>query len=65
VRLEDLFQFNPGPEGRQPDSPVGNILPPDPAPPIRPTIPPPTCGTLPPTISSVVELLGGFGGFGR
>jgi hypothetical protein len=23
VRLEDLFQFNPGPEGRQPDSPSG------------------------------------------
>jgi hypothetical protein len=59
VRLEDLLQSQPGP--RQPDSPLGRILPPDPTPPTRPTIPPPTCGTLPPTVPSIVDWLGKIG----
>jgi len=59
VRLEDLLQSQPGQGARQPDSLPGRILPPDPTPPTRPTIPPPTCGTLPPTISSIIDLLGG------
>jgi len=65
VRLEDLLHSHTIPGVGQPDSSPGRILPPDPAPPARPTIPPPTCGTLPPTLSSVVDLLGGLAGFGR
>jgi hypothetical protein len=65
VRLEDLFPPHATPGARQPDPLPGRILPPDPAPPTRPTIPPPTCGTLPPTVSSVIDLLGGLGKFGR
>jgi hypothetical protein len=53
----------------RPDAPLGSLLsqflPPDPQAPTRPTIPPPTCGTLPPVVSSVVDLLGGLGRFGR
>jgi hypothetical protein len=60
VRLEDLLQSQPKQPARQ-DSLPGRILPPDPVPPARPTIPPPTCGTLPPVISSVLDLLGGLG----
>jgi len=59
MRLEDLIQSQPGQGVHQPDSLPGRILPPDPAPPTRPSIPPPTCGTLPPTISSIIDLLGG------
>jgi len=44
---------------------LSQFLPPDPKAPTRPTIPPPTCGTLPPVVSSVVDLLGGLGRFGR
>ncbi len=65
MRLEDLLPSQTTPGARQPDSLPGRILPPDPAPPARPTIPPPTCGTLPPAVSSVVDLLGGLGRFGR
>ena len=65
MRLEDLLQSQPTSGARQPDSLAGRILPPDPAPPARPTIPPPTCGTLPPTVSSVIDLLGGLGRIGR
>ena len=65
MRLEDLLQSHPTLGARQPDSLLGRILPPDPAPPARPTIPPPTCGTLPPTVSSVIDLLGGLGRIGR
>ena len=65
MRLENFLPSQTTPGARQPDSLLGGILPPDPAPPARPTIPPPTCGTLPPAVSSVVDLLGGLGGFGR
>jgi hypothetical protein len=65
VRLEDLLQSQITPLPRQADSVLGRILPPDPAPPARPTTPPPTCGTLPPAVSSVVDLLGIVGKFGR
>jgi hypothetical protein len=37
-----------------------HILPPDPKAPPRPTIPPPTCGTLPPPIHPVLQWLGGL-----
>ena len=47
------------------ESPLSQFLPPDPKAPTHPTIPPPTCGTLPPVVSSVVDLLGGLGRFGR
>ena len=36
---------------------LGQILPPDPKAPEKPTIPPPTCGTLPPS-SPLGDLLG-------
>lgn len=65
MRLEDLVPSQTTSGARQPDSLPGRILPPDPAPPARPTIPPPTCGTLPPGVSSVADLLGGLGRFGR
>ena len=65
MRLEDLLQSQTTPGARQPDSLAGRILPPDPAPPARPTIPPPSCGTLPPTVSAVIDLLGSLGRFGR
>lgn len=35
------------------------LLPPDPKAPARPTVPPPTCGTLPPALPSVLDRLGG------
>jgi hypothetical protein len=37
---------------------LDQILPPNPAPPERPTIPPPTCGTLPPQRPALPDLLG-------
>ena len=61
MRLEDLLQSESNQGAHKPDSLSGRILPPDPVPPARPTIPPPTCGTLPPVISSVLDLLGGLG----
>ena len=39
---------------------VEQILPPDLTAPSRPTIPPPTCGTLPPPIHPVLQWLGGL-----
>ena len=36
------------------------LLPPDPKAPPRPTIPPPTCGTLPPPIHPVLQWLDGL-----
>ena len=65
MRLEDVLRSQTTPGTRQPDSLLDRILPPDPAPPTRPTIPPPTCGTLPPAVSSVIDLLGGIGKLGR
>jgi hypothetical protein len=65
MRLADLLQSQTTPGPRQPDSAPGGILPQDPAAPTRPTIPPPTCGTLPPAVASVVDLLGGLGRLGR
>jgi len=43
---------------------LGQILPPNPKPPERPTIPPPTCGTLPPS-NPLLDLLGNLGKPGR
>lgn len=40
---------------------LDQILPPDPRPPERPTTPPPNCGTLPPKLTSLGDLLGGSG----
>ena len=48
MRLSDLFQSNPFPTPQQPRSVLDQVLPPNPEPPSRPTIPSPTCGTLPP-----------------
>ena len=63
MRLPNPFQSNPRPTSGQRDNPaktiLDSILPPDPKPPERPTIPPPTCGTLPPDAGSVLESLGG------
>ncbi|HUQ80617.1 MAG TPA: hypothetical protein VM076_05760 [Gemmatimonadaceae bacterium] len=47
------------------ESILGRILPPDPKAPPRPTVPPPTCGTLPPALPSLPELLGGLWRIGR
>ena len=51
------------PNGPRRDRPTVSILeqllPPDPKAPARPTVPPPTCGTLPPALPSVLDLLGG------
>ena len=44
---------------------LGRILPPDPKAPPRPTVPPPTCGTLPPQLQSLSDLLGGSWRIGR
>jgi hypothetical protein len=54
MRLPGFIPSIPTPEG----SLLGKILPPNPAPPERPTIPPPTCGTLPPELPSLPDLLG-------
>jgi hypothetical protein len=37
---------------------LDRILPPDPRAPERPTIPPPTCGTLPPELPALPDLPG-------
>ena len=65
MRFVDLLQLNAFPDTPQPERSLGSILPPNPEPPARPTIPPPTCGTLPPTIPSVTQLLGNIGKIGR
>ena len=68
MRSKDANPHQP-PSSRTPEASLGSllsqILPSDPPAPTRPTIPPPTCGTLPPVVSSVVDLLGGLGRFGR
>ena len=53
------------PEPGDAGSILGRILPPDPKAPPRPTVPPPTCGTLPPQLPSASELLGGLCRIGR
>ena len=45
-------------------SALGHILPSDPKAPERPTIPPPTCGTLPPS-NPLLDLLGTIGKLGK
>jgi len=45
---------------------LDQLLPPDPKAPPRPTVPAPTCGTLPPQLPSVLgSLLGSLGRSGR
>jgi hypothetical protein len=55
--------LDPSPNGPRRDRPSASILeqllPPDPKAPTRPTVPPPTCGTLPPALPSVLDLLRG------
>ena len=58
MRLPGFIPPIPTPEGSPISSLLGKILPPDPAPPARPTIPPPTCGTLPPELPPLSDLLG-------
>jgi len=51
MRLPGLSLPNVPPVSRPASLPatlLEHVLPPNPAPPERPTIPPPTCGTLPP-----------------
>jgi len=57
VKLSDLIQLGP--------LPGDSVLPPNPPAPSRPTIPPPTCGTLPPALDSVLSALGNLGRPGR
>ena len=65
MRIPNPFQPNPLPGSGHRDNPVktilDSILPPDPKAPERPTIPPPTCDTLPPNVGSLPESLGGRG----
>jgi hypothetical protein len=62
------IQLSPG-QSRRGEVPTPSVLdqflPPDPAAPERPTIPPPSCGTLPPQLPSLLGLLGGLGRIGR
>lgn len=55
------FQPNPlsGAQRGEPRSPslLDHVLPPDPKPPTRPTIPPDNCGTLPPKFPSLIDRL--------
>jgi len=55
--------LNPPRSGPARDDPpasiIGHFLPPDPKAPTRPTVPPPTCGTLPPELPSVLDWLSG------
>ncbi len=62
MRLPNLPPLSPSPG---PLHSTGSItalldqfLPPDPKAPERPTIPPPTCGTLPPQLGLLGDLLG-------
>ena len=49
-----------GPRSDRPSpSILEHVLPPDPEPPSRPTVPPPTCGTLPAPLPSLLSWLGG------
>jgi hypothetical protein len=65
MRITDLLQLDAFAGTPRPDSPLDRILPPNPEPPSRPTVPPPTCGTLPPAIPSPLQLLGKIGKIGR
>lgn len=58
--LPNLPSLPKGPASGNASKPslLDQILPPDPAPPERPTIPPPTCGTLPPKLPTLPDLLG-------
>jgi len=48
-----------GPRRDRPSASIlEHVLPPDPEPPSRPTVPPPTCGTLPPKLPSLLHWLG-------
>jgi len=56
------------PKSNQPDprSLLERLLPPDPKAPPRPTVPAPTCGTLPPQLPSVIgSVLASLGRTGR
>ena len=55
----------PRPASHDPASILDKVLPPDPKAPSRPTVPPPTCGTLPASLPGLSDLLGGLGRFGR
>ena len=63
MRLTD-FLTNPIPPKSSVPSLLGQILPPDPRAPEKPTIPPPTCGTLPPG-NLLGDVLGKLGTPGR
>ena len=58
MRIPGFIPPIPTPEGSPISSLLGKILPPNPAPPERPTIPPPTCGTLPPELPSLADVFG-------
>ena len=61
MRFSDFsFLNNPTPPKPSVSSILGQILPPDPTAPEKPTIPPPTCGTLPPS-NPLGDLLGKLG----
>lgn len=63
MRPKDANQSRP--VSPDPSSILDHVLPPDPKAPPRPTVPPPTCGTLPPSLPSLSDLLGGTGRIGR
>ena len=63
MRLTD-FLTNPIPQKSSASSVLGKILPADPTAPEKPTIPPPTCGTLPPG-DLLGDVLGKLGKPGR
>lgn len=65
MRFTDLLQLDAFAATRRPEPTLDGVLPPNPEPPSRPTIPPPTCGTLPPAIPSVLQALGNIGKIGR
>ena len=65
MRWSDFgFPINATPPKPSVSSILGQILPPDPSAPEKPTIPPPTCGTLPPS-NPLGSLLGDIGKPGR
>ena len=55
-----VFPSSSSATGSAKSSVLGQILPPDPKAPERPTAPGPTCGTLPPG-NSLVDVLGKIG----
>jgi hypothetical protein len=62
MRLPNLTGSNSSPGPRHSSGSITTLLdqflPPDPKAPERPTIPPPTCGTLPPQLPLLGDLLG-------